>query len=86
MGDHIPAVICFCVALSAQLVGGFGVARAAFGVRQAKKMPTMIDNEDGTISYNSDQVDSLVEAKAQALPLGSLVAWPSVSWPGSWAT
>jgi uncharacterized membrane protein YtjA (UPF0391 family) len=33
MGDHIPAVICFCVALLAQLLGGFGVASAAFGVR-----------------------------------------------------
>jgi hypothetical protein len=71
MGDHIPAVICFCVALLAELLGGFGVASAAFGVRKAKKIPTMVDDGDGLITYNSDQVDALV--KAQALPVGSLV-------------
>jgi uncharacterized membrane protein YtjA (UPF0391 family) len=71
MGDHIPAVICFFVALLAQLLGGFGVASAAFGVRQAKKIPTMVEDGDGLFVYNSDQVDALV--KAQALPVGSLV-------------
>jgi uncharacterized membrane protein YtjA (UPF0391 family) len=70
MDDHTPAVICFCVALLAELLGGFGVARAAFGVRKVKEIPTMVEH-DGFATYNPDQVDALV--KAQALPVGSLV-------------
>lgn len=72
MGDHIPAVICFCVAVLAELFGGFGVARAAFGVRKVKEIPTMVE-DDGFYSYHSDQVDALV--KAQALPVASLVVF-----------
>jgi uncharacterized membrane protein YtjA (UPF0391 family) len=70
MGDHIPAVICFCVALLAELLGGFGVARAAFGVRKVKETPTMVE-DNGLYLYNSDQMEALVNA--QALPVGSLV-------------
>jgi hypothetical protein len=55
----------------AELFGVYGVASAAFGVRQAKKIPTMVDNGDGALVYNSDQVDALV--KAQALPVLWLV-------------
>lgn len=71
MKDHAPAVACFVAALLAQLVGGWGVANAAFAARSAKATPLVTSHGDGTATVGSEQLDAFIAA--QALPLPSLL-------------
>lgn len=69
--QHEWAAVLYTLGFLAQIGGGVSVARAAFGVRKVRGMPSLVTHDDGTFTVSSDQTDALVEA--QALPIWSLV-------------